>query len=43
MLPEYHPQMMFNRDDLWVNTGSELTTSYSGEQWKKTLHFSPET
>ncbi|MFT3931837.1 MAG: transglutaminase-like domain-containing protein [Spongiibacteraceae bacterium] len=42
MLPQYHPEMMFNRDDLWVNSGSKLTTSYSGKQWKKALHFSPD-
>lgn len=40
LLPQYHPEMMFNRDDLWVNSGSTLTTSYSNQHWKKTLHFS---
>jgi hypothetical protein len=38
-LPDYHPQMMFNRDFLWVNTGSAYTVSYSTPAWKKAYQF----
>lgn len=40
-LPEYHPDMMFNRQTLWVNTGSVLTVNYSGPQWRPAFTFEP--
>lgn len=39
LLPHYHPQMMFNREVLWVNTGSPLTVSYSGPQWQPVFNL----
>lgn len=39
LLPDYHPEMMFNRETLWVNTGSALTVNYTGPQWWPTLRF----
>lgn len=35
----YHPRAMFNRDILWVNEGSSLTTQYSDERWRKAGGF----
>lgn len=31
----YRPKMMFNREDFWLNTGSEFTTNYSSSKWAK--------
>jgi len=39
--PNYFPKYMFNRKNLWVNTGSKLTTKYSGSQWKNSGKFIP--
>ncbi len=39
--PNYHPSYMFNRNDFWVNTGTKLTTKYSGSTWKKSGKFIP--
>lgn len=39
MLPEYHPEIMFNRDVLWVNSGSIFTVDYSGLKWKQIMQF----
>ena len=39
LLPDYHPELMFNRKLLWVNTGSSLTVNYTGQQWRPTLRF----
>lgn len=36
---DYRPRHLFNRDHFWVNTGSEYTVSYSGENWKQTSTF----
>jgi hypothetical protein len=41
MLPDYHPEIMFNRELLWFNTGSNLTVSYSGSQWRQAVRFLP--
>jgi predicted transglutaminase-like cysteine proteinase len=41
VLPDYHPEIMFNRDLLWFNTGSNLTVSYSGSQWRQAVRFLP--
>jgi hypothetical protein len=41
MLPDYHPEIMFNRDLLWVNVGSKFTVSYSGPQWRQAVYFLP--
>lgn len=41
MLPEYHPEMMFNREFIWVNAGSDLTVSYSGPLWRQATRFLP--
>lgn len=40
-MPDYHPDMMFNRQTLWVNTGSVLTVNYAGPQWQSVLTFEP--
>lgn len=37
--PDYHPEYMFNREYFWVNTGSRLTSSYSGSSWKQRSRF----
>ena len=41
--PGYHPQVMFNRHLLWVNTGSRFNSRYSGKQWslRSRLHRRP--
>lgn len=41
-LPNYFPKYMFNRKDFWINTGSKLTTKYSGSKWKKSGEFFPD-
>lgn len=41
LLPDYHPEMMFNRQTLWVNTGSALSVIYAGPQWRPALTFGP--
>lgn len=41
LLPDYHPEMMFNRQTLWVNTGSALTVNYAGPRWRPALTFGP--
>lgn len=41
MLPDYHPEMMFNRQTLWVNTGSLFTVNYAGPQWQPAMTFGP--
>lgn len=40
-MPEYYPEIMFNRQTLWVNTGSVLTVNYSGLQWRPVFTFEP--
>jgi hypothetical protein len=30
---EYHPRFQFDRTRFWVNTGSRLTTRYTGKHW----------
>lgn len=40
-LPQYHPEGMFNRDFIWYNYGSKLTTDYGGRNWVKTARFLP--
>lgn len=39
--PNYHPKYMFNREEFWINTGSEFTTKYSGKKWVKSGKFVP--
>ncbi len=36
---EYRPEYLFNRDSFWANTGTHLTTRYSGNHWIKTATF----
>ena len=36
---EYHPEFLFNRDNLWINTGSKYTVSYTGNNWKLASTF----
>ena len=31
---EYHPRIMFNRNEFWENNGSKYTTRYSGSGWR---------
>ena len=38
-LSDYHPDYMFNKDFIWVNQGSNLTTKYSGNHWVKFSQF----
>lgn len=38
-LPDYRPEAMFNRDSYWVNTGSPLTTDYTGARWQRRSGF----
>lgn len=35
----YYPNYMFNRDYFWVNTGSEITTDYTGRHWAKRSRY----
>ena len=35
----YRPKMMFNRDDFWLNTGSEFTSNYSSDRWVKQSRY----
>lgn len=39
LLTDYQPELMFNRDDLWVNEGAYLTTDYTGQRWRKASWF----
>lgn len=39
LMPEYHPKIMFNRQLLWVNSGSAMTVSYSGRGWRPVMAF----
>jgi len=41
LLPDYHPEMMFNRQTLWINTGSSLTVNYTGPKWRPALSLGP--
>ena len=36
---DYHPKYMFNREQFWVNNGSEFTTNYTSENWRTTAKF----
>ncbi len=36
---EYRPRYLFNRENFWVNIGSDLTTRYSGENWRLTASY----
>lgn len=36
---DYHPRYQFDRNSFWINTGSEYTVRYSGENWRKTSSF----
>lgn len=38
-LPEYQPEAMFDRERYWVNTGSPLTTDYTGPCWELRSRF----
>jgi hypothetical protein len=39
VMVNYHPQYQFNRDNFWVNTGSQFTTKYTGAHWKLKSKF----
>ena len=39
MMAGYQPRAMFNRETLWVNEGSSLTTRYTDERWRKAGFF----
>lgn len=39
-MPDYRPEAMFDRERYWVNTGSTLTTSYTGAAWELRSRFS---
>jgi len=30
---DYHPEYMFNKDFLWINTGSSFTVNYQDDKW----------
>ena len=38
-MPGYRPQVMFDRRDFWVNTGSTMTADYRGAQWDLRSRF----
>ena len=38
-LTNYFPTQMFNREDIWTNTGSDKTTKYAGKMWIKSGKF----
>lgn len=37
--PWYRPDSMFNRDTLWINEGTSLTTDYLSDQWRVAGRF----
>lgn len=39
VMVNYHPRYQFNRDSFWVNTGSHLTTNYTGPHWELKSRF----
>lgn len=41
-ITNYFPKVMFNRTELWVNTGTTITTKYSDKKWKKSGKFFPD-
>ena len=41
LMTDYRPQAMFNREIIWVNSGSMFTTNYSDGRWKKASTFYP--
>lgn len=38
---DYHPEMMFNRDTFWANSGSRLTTDYNSSRWIRKSRYRP--
>ncbi len=38
-MPDYHPEIMFNNEELWVNEGSKFTVDYSNKKWSKRVRF----
>ena len=40
--PEYQPEFQFNRTQFWTNTGSKLTTLYSGPNWVEASSYIPD-
>jgi len=40
--PEYQPEFQFNRTQFWTNTGSKLTTLYSGSNWVEASSYLPD-
>ena len=40
--PEYQPEFQFNRTKFWTNTGSKLTTLYSGSNWVEASSYLPD-
>ena len=39
---DYRPKILFNRESLWVNTGTHYTTRYRGEHWQLRSRFQRE-
>ncbi len=39
LLPDYRPEVMFNRDWLWLNEGTPMTTDYTGSAWRAVSRF----
>ena len=35
----YYPELMFNRNEFWQNTGAKATKDYQGVHWKKRSIF----
>ena len=40
LYPSYQPEYMFNREHFWANTGTRLTTRYSGNDWSMRSRYS---
>jgi len=36
---DYRPKILFNRESLWVNTGTHYTTRYRGKHWQLRSRF----
>ncbi len=39
LMSDYQPDFMFNRTEMWVNTGTRLTTDYRGKAWARSASF----
>lgn len=38
-MPDYHPEIMFNNEVLWINEGSKFTVDYSNKKWSQRVKF----